>query len=276
MRSSRSSLSFRATRFLCAAGLACTLFACGSAEVVNRDDTGVAGGAGGQGGNGSSGTSFDFPDGGPMSDAGSMDIPEAGPGCGDGLVNQPSEECDDGNTVPGDGCSGACTKEDNSQCPPKGGPCTSTIKCGDGVIEASEACDDGNTIDGDGCSSDCLVKDPNYDCPVLAQMCINLNVCGDGKVTGDENCDDGNQVSKDGCSADCSTVEDGYICGKPGPGSCRKAVIPVCGDGVLDVGEDCDDGNTSAAADGCSATCTIADGLGLSRAGLGLLAQGLR
>jgi len=31
--------------------------------------------------------------------------------CGDHAVNQPSEQCDDGNTVPGDGCSATCQIE---------------------------------------------------------------------------------------------------------------------------------------------------------------------
>jgi fibro-slime domain-containing protein len=260
MRSSRFSFGLSASSFLCTVVFACALVACGGSPEVVNGGNGFGGGPGdgnGQAGKGNAGTSFDFGGGSQMGDAGSMDVPEAGPGCGDGIVNQKSEECDDGNTLPGDGCSGACTKEDYSECPPEGGECMSTIKCGDGVIEASEACDDGNADDGDGCSSDCLIKDPNYDCAVVAQMCINLNVCGDSKVTGEENCDDGNHVAKDGCSADCSTVEDGYICGKPGPGSCRKIVIPVCGDGVLDSGEDCDDGNTATAVDGCTATCTV-------------------
>ncbi|MET0794993.1 MAG: DUF4215 domain-containing protein [Polyangiaceae bacterium] len=137
----------------------------GSPEVVNDNDNGPGSGAGsgnGHAGNGSAGSSLDLPDAGPIGDGGSQDLPEAGPGCGDGIVNQKSEECDDGNTLPGDGCSGACTKEDYSECPPKGGECMSTIQCGDGVIEASEACDDGNADDGDGCSSDCLFKEPNY------------------------------------------------------------------------------------------------------------------
>ncbi len=32
-------------------------------------------------------------------------------GCGDGLVNEPSEQCDDGNEVDGDGCSSTCQSE---------------------------------------------------------------------------------------------------------------------------------------------------------------------
>lgn len=60
--------------------------------------------------------------------------------CGDGTVNQVTEECDDGNVVSGDGCSAACQVE---------------VGCGDGVLAAGEQCDDGNTVSGDCCSSFC-------------------------------------------------------------------------------------------------------------------------
>ena len=63
------------------------------------------------------------------------------PLCGDGVLTPP-EQCEDGNTVDGDGCSATCTIEI-----PTG--------CGNGVIEAGEQCDDGNLADGDGCAFDC-------------------------------------------------------------------------------------------------------------------------
>ena len=53
---------------------------------------------------------------------------------------------------------------------------------------------------------------------------------------------------------------DGYNNGVTGPGHCDDTPPPppppVCGNGILEAGEACDDGNT-AAGDGCSATCTI-------------------
>lgn len=64
-------------------------------------------------------------------------------GCGDGFQD-PSEACDDGNTVTGDGCSSTCQLEG----------------CGDGVVIAPETCDDGNTADGDGCSANCQNEVP--------------------------------------------------------------------------------------------------------------------
>jgi cysteine-rich repeat protein len=53
------------------------------------------------------------------------------------------EQCDDGNTIDGDGCSALCIKE----------------YCGDGVIQGTEECDDANNDNGDGCSSYCKTED---------------------------------------------------------------------------------------------------------------------
>jgi fibro-slime domain-containing protein len=63
------------------------------------------------------------------------------------------EGCDDGNTMPFDGCSQDCQLEPN--CSSRTG-CTSP--CGDGIISGSETCDDGNRANGDGCSSTCQVE----------------------------------------------------------------------------------------------------------------------
>ena len=90
--------------------------------------------------------------------------------CGNGIV-EPSEQCDDGNTVSGDGCSATCRLE----------------ACGNGVVDFGETCDDGNTVSGDGCSSTCQ-REPR---------------CGDGILDPGEKCDDGNTVSGDGCSSSC-------------------------------------------------------------------------
>ena len=86
--------------------------------------------------------------------------------CGNGLP-EPPEECDDGNTTDGDGCSATCTMEGG------GGP----AMCGNFIVEPPEECDDGNTFPGDGCSDFCLLEGP----PVfsLASMMPASNeVCG--------------------------------------------------------------------------------------------------
>ena len=174
----------------------------------------------------------------------------SGPACGDGLINQPSEECDDHNSVPGDGCNGICKVEPNFTCPTPGQPCIPTFKCGNGKIEPGEVCDDGNTIANDGCSADCTVQSASYICPTPGQPCTRVDFCGDKRVKGDENCDDGNTVAGDGCDSNCHQ-ETGWVCLVPGS-PCKR--VNVCGDGIQSVGEQCDDGNT-VGGDGCSADC---------------------
>ena len=104
--------------------------------------------------------------------------------CGDSHVTG-TEQCDDGNTASGDGCSSTCQTE-------------SASTCGDGTVQvATEQCDDGNTTSGDGCSATCQNE--------------GSALCGNGAIDGTEACDDGNTASTDGCSATC-TVETGYTC----------------------------------------------------------------
>jgi cysteine-rich repeat protein len=107
------------------------------------------------------------------------------PRCGDGLVAG-GEECDDGNSIGGDGCSVDCKRE-------------SEPACGDGSVDDGEQCDDGNVVDGDGCTSNCTVEEQG--------------VCGDGVLDPGEGCDDGNVTEGDGCAADC-TIE--ASCPMPG------------------------------------------------------------
>jgi cysteine-rich repeat protein len=45
--------------------------------------------------------------------------------------------------------------------------------------------------------------------------------------------------------------------------SCSAELAPICGDGALDIGEMCDDGNSSNG-DGCSASCQVEDGFACS------------
>ena len=99
--------------------------------------------------------------------------------CGNGNMDE-GEECDDGNTMDGDGCSSKCILEG----------------CGDGVVDEGEECDDGNSIDNDECTNAC-----------------GLPKCGDGVIQGSEECDDGNSDPDDLCSNDCMSQEPGTTSG---------------------------------------------------------------
>jgi len=66
-------------------------------------------------------------------------FPIQAPFCGDRFIDQPFEDCDDGNDDDTDGCDRYCAKE----------------VCGNGVLQGSEQCDDGNAKNGDGCDDHC-------------------------------------------------------------------------------------------------------------------------
>ncbi|MBN2723817.1 MAG: DUF4215 domain-containing protein [Deltaproteobacteria bacterium] len=164
-------------------------------------------------------------------------------GCGNGVL-EVGEQCDDDNLTDGDGCSSQCIVE-------------GVITCGNGILEYTEGCDDGNTDDGDGCSSSCMKE----------------NGCGDGnldEVT--EECDDGNAIAGDGCDYNCKvefvcgnnqcSSEEGETCDNC-PGDCCSD----CGNGILDVDEECDDGN-NVSGDGCSRGCKDEDGVAVCGNGL--------
>jgi cysteine-rich repeat protein len=157
--------------------------------------------------------------------------------CGDGKM-QANEDCDDGNTNNGDGCTNACKN----------------ARCGDGATWVGhEDCDDGNEADTDACIA-----------------CKNA-YCGDGHTrAGVESCDDGNQTDTDGCVScsnavcgdlklrtDVEECEDGNNSNTDACVACKNA---YCGDGYVRAGvEPCDDGNQSNS-DGCTTACKVTNG----------------
>jgi fibro-slime domain-containing protein len=80
--------------------------------------------------------------------------------CGE-LGREGSEQCDDGNRVPYDGCDALCRNE--PRCADRGAGYACAAVCGDGLKFPEEACDDGNTSSGDGCSGRCELE-PGFDC----------------------------------------------------------------------------------------------------------------
>jgi fibro-slime domain-containing protein len=176
----------------------------------------------------------------------------SGPACGDGLINlTPPEACDDGNTKPGDGCTGTCVVEPDYVCPTPGSPCVTTVVCGDGMIGRGEACDDGNAMDGDGCAATCRIVERGYACRIPGMPCIEVHLCGDGRLDSNEGCDDGGIVAGDGCSARCQ-MEIGWKC-SGNPSTCTRT---TCGDRIPEGAESCDDGNT-VGFDGCAPNCRL-------------------
>ena len=130
--------------------------------------------------------------------------------------------------------------------------------CGDGVV--------GNTP-GETCDP------PGQPGPGSANLCRNnCTYCGDGNPDPGEQCDDGNNINGDGCENDCTPTPicgDGIVGNTPGETCDPPASVPTtpsgntnvcrenctyCGDGIVNNGEACDDGN-NVNFDGCSTSC---------------------
>lgn len=151
--------------------------------------------------------------------------------------------------------------------------------CGSGVLTPPEQCDDGNNADGDGCTGACIdpcgngVLDPPEQCDHGGESascdadCTPAS-CGDGtrNATAGEECDDGNLIDNDTCSNACidncgnGVVDLGEECddGAESPVCDADCTAALCADGTLNAsaGEECEDGNL-AGGDGCDAACVI-------------------
>ncbi len=217
--------------------------------------------------------------------------PGLNPRCGD-RVKQAGEECEDGNTRAGDGCSPACLFEacgnrrldPDELCEPPGtalcdSRCLSILasRCGDGQLDPGESCDDENRLAGDGCSELCEIErcgnsrvDSGEDCePPGTQYCnpgcrLTVYGCGNGVLDPSEECEDGNTIDGDGCDRAClrescgnGRINPGEQCELPNTPRCDalcQSIVGVCGNGRPEAGEECDDGNR-VFGDGCNRRC---------------------
>ncbi|MBN2717554.1 MAG: DUF4215 domain-containing protein [Deltaproteobacteria bacterium] len=183
------------------------------------------------------------------------------PRCGDGLTRYDlGERCDDANTESDDGCSADCLSvEKGFDCPVTGGPCTFVVsECGNAIQEWDETCDDGNITGSDGCSAECAVE-TGYECPWPGVPCIA--VCGDGIVTAGEACDDGNDNDSDDCDSHCAFTDETackHMVDTDGAET-AECIVSVCGNSVVEPGEQCDfgDKNSDAAYNGCTTQCAV-------------------
>ena len=105
---------------------------------------------------------------------------EWGPYCGDGTVQSPEEQCDEG-------LDNVLYAADGTGC---GSDCLPAPYCGDGIRNGPEECDDpeGNTGEYGGCNEDCTLAP----------------YCGDGVIQSSEGeqCDDG-PIGSFNCTPDC-------------------------------------------------------------------------
>jgi cysteine-rich repeat protein len=248
--------------------------ACGEDEPVGGGPSSSGSGGGGSGGSGGVGAQ----DGGGTGGGGG-----AAPECGNGVPEQ-GEECDDGNLVALDGCEVGCTLS----CVSDGSArdCSDENACnGLETCSVEHRCVAGTPLaDGVDCGDGKVC---------VGQLCLQPS-CGDGQAQGAEECDDGDVLDENGCDRSCRfscvpgdaardcTPEDScqgpaacdaasHTCGARTPladgvtcdvggveGYCKSGAckLALCGDGVPEPGEVCDDGNTNQL-DGCKNDCTF-------------------
>ncbi|MBU1244168.1 hypothetical protein KJ612_13270 [Myxococcota bacterium] len=130
--------------------------------------------------------------------------------CGDGVVNT-GQDCDDGGTDDGDGCSASCAQEVGWSC--TGSPSTCDEVCGDAEIVGDEVCDDG-VNDGayGGCMPSCRERAPHCGDGVIDTS--DGEVC-DGDALGGVTCGTlGYYAGTTACSTDCGSVLEDACLGK--------------------------------------------------------------
>ncbi len=140
--------------------------------------------------------------------------------CGDAFLDEPFEECDDGeeSDVTGMNTPGCefCMVVEGWECFP--GPEVYSVcqpLCGDGIwfdssvegvnFAAAEECDDGNLMNGDGCDSNCEIED-GCECGGIVE---GTSMCecgvGDSGSSGGSSSDDGGSSSSGGGGSSSSS-----------------------------------------------------------------------
>jgi cysteine-rich repeat protein len=154
------------------------------------------------------------------------------------------------------GCSGDEETPDTRVCRPgvqrdcfcNGAPGVVTCKNDGSGFHACHCPECVDTCDGRECG-----MDPN-NCGMSCGTCSGGETCDDGTCVAmtmrDAGVRDAGEAARDGGSPDAGARDGGPRDGGPRDGGF------VCGDGTVDPGEDCDDGNNTDDGNGCSATCT--------------------
>ncbi len=160
----------------------------------------------------------------------------------------PTVNCNDGDVCTDDSCDpqSGCVFSTNTLSCDDGNPCTTEDECSNGSCEGTGLlnCGDGNVCTDDECDPVAGCTHSPNDAP-----CSDGNVC-----TEDDSCSGGSCQA--GAPLACPDDGDQCTLGQcdPAQGCVQTPIIPCCGNGQVEAGEECDDGNL-ANDDGCDSGC---------------------
>ncbi|MFH1530846.1 MAG: DUF4159 domain-containing protein [Pseudomonadota bacterium] len=195
----------------------------------------------------------------------------SGDTCSQGDCVGQTQGCDDGNPCTDDSCDPAigCVHIPNDEPCNDGNACTEGGTCGGGVCTPGEPvdCDDGDVCTTDSCHplTGCVHGNNTSPCDD-GDACTSGDTCDQGDCVGQPMiCDDGDACTTgDHCAggqcvhAGALDCDDSEVCTTdscdPLLGCVHLLLTPCCGNGLLEEGEVCDDGNHQSG-DGCSLTC---------------------
>ncbi|MGZ3419853.1 MAG: DUF4215 domain-containing protein [Polyangiales bacterium] len=220
---------------------------------------------------------FDKPDAGPFT----LDVKMVDPKCGNGILES-GEEWDDGNTVSGDGVTADCKLEpsmssDKCTATPSTMPAITVNAVGDGTYTAVQSGTTTAATGGDFKTCPVGVSGPQapdvvYRLPAPIDGLATVTVTGKFQplISAFSTCVD-SAASMIGCDnlgvqkisfpvtkdTDTFLVVDSFSSSKNGAYTLNVTITPpVCGNGVKEGTETCDDSNTTNG-DGCSSTCAL-------------------
>jgi cysteine-rich repeat protein len=152
--------------------------------------------------------------------------------CGDALLVG-TEECDDGNTIPGDGCRGTCTIE----------------RCGDGILDEFEDCETGPDGFAGCCTEECTFLMAGSECRASGGVCDVAEFCTGAaeECPVDGKRQDTCRVAAGAC--DVEEVCDGIADDCPADAVDPPGTACRASGGSCDLAETCDGSNVTCPAD---------------------------
>ena len=181
--------------------------------------------------------------------------------CGDNVTSG-SEECDDGNSINGDGCDDACKTEIVIECTPDNMECrgSNLYWCDSGVWSFVKDC---TPLD-----RECVENGIYAACQIIEVPDETVDETPDEDVGAQDFApvdDDNETIDEDVETPDFAPVDDDETIDETvdeiideDDEAPDETATPSCGNGVVEFGEECDDGN-NIPGDGCDPLCQDED-----------------